>query len=243
MKLNFLGNLSSLKSAFIKETQDGYNNMLLMDCGDSAVQGIKKTGVLDDVDLVILFLSHQHPDHIGGVPYLIKKCKNDGIDLAFLLSSYGTQRKQILHELTKKHNVPSTKIETIASSHAASLMGFHDIDYDILHHNVKTQTTALIMKKKTIGGYKKTIFAADHNSKAFIKKVIQDQNLEDLYTDCTKKHNDSHTVHFPFNRLTQIVPPDIRHKVTLMHGSCDLYERARIAGFNTADQFIYERPW
>ncbi|GAA0936165.1 MBL fold metallo-hydrolase [Nonomuraea longicatena] len=48
----------------------GADGALLIDCGASALSGLKRLG-LDPGDVAVVAVSHLHGDHFGGLPYLI----------------------------------------------------------------------------------------------------------------------------------------------------------------------------
>jgi len=249
MKLQFLGcgtkmkgkpNLWGNNSAFLKVQQPGSTNMLLLDCGGKTKEVIRQTGVLSGVDQLVLFITHGHPDHMNQAGYLIDACKKREINFGLMLSPFADSRAQVLDALERR-KVKMGKIAEAKPHDVEAKMGL-GLDFRLInHHGEAIQSTALVMKKHTIRDCCKTIYATDHNDERFIKEVIQDNQLEMLYTDCTEKDGKGNGSHLPFSRLCELVPDrDTRRKICLMHMTAGLPELGRRHGFLTADEMIID---
>jgi ribonuclease BN (tRNA processing enzyme) len=73
VRVRFLGSGDAFSSGGRLQTcfhLEGGNEPLLIDCGASALAGLKREG-LDPADIGFVALSHLHGDHFGGLPWLI----------------------------------------------------------------------------------------------------------------------------------------------------------------------------
>lgn len=79
--LNFLGNGSCFNTKFgntsayyIDETffkEGNMRTLTLFDCGESVFERIKEKNILENIDLVRIFITHTHTDHIGSLSSFI----------------------------------------------------------------------------------------------------------------------------------------------------------------------------
>ena len=224
-------------SAFFKNhTKDG-TNMCLFDCGGrNANRIIKKARVLDNVRRLFVGISHAHPDHFDGLDQLLDECNTRNILTGIIQVPFSGQQKDIMNALTN-FGLKRRRLVLVRGHEIAPLMGIHDMEFDLLEHDPRAQTTAFIMKNKNpiTGKITETTFAADHCDSRFIRRQVENRQTELVYTDCTG--NDGRTTHFSFNKLCRLVPPQFRQKFVLMCMTRKVPQTGKAAGFLTADQF------
>lgn len=76
MRFAFLGTSGAVASATRDTTSllfDGGSGGVLIDCGGSPVQRLRRLGV-DPLTLTHVVITHIHPDHAYGLPALVQSC-------------------------------------------------------------------------------------------------------------------------------------------------------------------------
>lgn len=68
-----LGNTSAYFK--FKPYKDSPICMVLFDCGNTVPNEIMKNDILDDVDKLLIIITHMHGDHVGGLPTLLDYCR------------------------------------------------------------------------------------------------------------------------------------------------------------------------
>lgn len=246
MDTKFLWPYSDSSMAFTKEENDG-TNMLLLDFGERIGQRLEETKTLDGVKRVIAFGTHIHRDHISGVQQLKHACEKSGAKLMFLMPDIKRQRRQLytaLITLGMKH------IKEISADEVADMLNLQSIDFEAIDHNpmnpsalgdkyARVDTTALIMQTKEQDERNKIVYAADNNDKPFVKSVLRDKALKELFLDMTfKKHGLG--VHFTLKKIEKIanafeLGAEDRQRIIGMHFlSKDLPAKVKEAGFGVA---------
>lgn len=248
MRLHFLGcgtkgliHSNGNNSALII-TQNQGNNMLLMDCGGNTDKAIERTNILGDIDNVVAFFSHTHPDHMNKVVYLLEECRRRKINFRFLLPtdrSAGSPYEELMEELTDNYKIRARDLKELWPHRVAAMMNLDGITMETIKHGAGN-STALILKQRPFGDKVRTdtVYATDHNDEEFIERMIRsERTLEHLYTDSTDCAGSQE--HMTFNKLRELIPLRLRSRVTLMHmNSNQLSFRAQWEGFNTADDLL-----
>lgn len=232
-KLSFLGRGSAFNvkegntSAFVKNE----NAILLIDCGENIFERIILKNLLDNVEDVFILITHLHPDHVGSLGSLIFYCyymKNirlnilyeDTYSLTRLLKLQGASTSQFnifsSKEAMNLNKFGITKIEAIETEHTPEIESFgYKIDF----------SEGL-----------RILYLGDINSiNNCIIQEIKDGYYSEVYLDtCLKDFK--HNPHLSIDRLSKLVPKDIRAKVYCMHyDSDDLIPKIIGEGFNAVE--------
>ena len=249
-KLRFLGcgkNLQDIDdarlyentSAFIKAENDG-TNMLLIDCGKSVIEANKHTGVLSDVDRLILHITHTHHDHVGGVPELVRLCEDSEIDLSLLDTQMNNARRY--RKIMAYHGLD--KLKKTSARDAADMLCLRDIQFQSLNHynqdlkKYDYHTIGLVIDNEIA-------YLSDHYDPAvmeFFINALRNKTIKQVCTDTTEMPVGYAKGHLPFELLCAICPEwELRSGVTTMHMDGNISTTAKSENFRTADQFLYKR--
>jgi len=233
-------------SALLTAENDG-NNMLLIDGGAKAISRLERLRLLEreEIDRIAFFPTHSHGDHIckEGIEKLFDLCYHARIALGLVQSGYKTHDDYMLELFSTYGNINKSQVPLVSLDETRDMLNLKDITAtEILHYRKdnynyfpwREKSVALEFTKETEKGDRKVVYATDHNDPDFVKSVLRDQNVSQLFTDVSDQPYRISTSHISFDELKRIVPEKDRKRVTTMHMPPPVVERCIKAGFNTA---------
>jgi len=252
MDVKFLNPYSTCTAAFVKEENDGVNTLLL-DFGDKIGRELARTQLAEGTKRFIAFGTHTHQDHIGGIQDVAAHCEKHGAKLMFLLPDIRRQRNQMCAALGA---LGMGKVETTTPAEVADWLNIKSIGFDAMAHNSvnidlntlsgreRIDTTALIMTTKG-AGRNKIIYASDNDDKKFVRSVLKDKALLQLFLEVTfAKHGLK--VHQTLQKLEKIAKElglgdEMKKRIVAMHFRAkSLPERVKQAAYSAATDRVYE---
>lgn len=214
MGLKFLGTGSAFNteygnnSAYYKQG----NILLLIDCGETVFAEIQKRDLLEGVDHLFITITHLHSDHIGSLSSLILYCHYllDIKPVVFypdnsintILSSMDVVKDTMYtHEANEKLVIQELGIALVLdeTEHVKNMKSYYVVIQDIL-------------------GFKCNIYySGDTNTiNETDLKFLNNGFFRYFYQD-TSSFDYEGNVHLSFEKLKELVDPDMRHRVWCMH--------------------------
>lgn len=205
-------------------------SMILIDCGGTVFDRLKKSGLLSDITNLHIIITHTHPDHVGSLGDLIFYCYYklkvkpiiyfpENTVLMKLFSVVGVKENQYNLKTSMKNqvwdkNLGDYIIEFFPSSHTKSIpaFGFY-----------------LTIDKKNI------YYSGDSNKipKGVMEK-LKSEEVHIVYQDTTSI-DFVKTGHMSFKSLCDTIDVSLRHRVYCMHLDENLDNELILnAGFNIA---------
>jgi ribonuclease BN (tRNA processing enzyme) len=161
MKLHILGCGDAFcsggrnQSSYLVEAAD---RLFLMDCGPTTLLAMKRAGV-DPRRLDLVFLSHLHGDHFGGLPflfisYLYEHPRDKPLHIA---GPAGSDEKVVeLYRLMYGGDVPPTRFHILQPDRADVIEGIHVFPFRVPH-----QVHAISLGLKITYAGKQILFSGD----------------------------------------------------------------------------------
>lgn len=228
--LSFLGRGSAFNteegntSAYIKHG----DKLLLIDCGESIFERIKRKGLLESSKEITILITHLHSDHVGSLSSLIFYC---------------------YYILNKKVSIIYPSPYALKS--LLSIMNNKDNMYNLIESNENTRISLGDMEIMPVKashsnemycyGYfiyydNKTIYySGDSNIiEENTLNLFRNGKIDELYQDtCYPDYKGSG--HLSINKLSNLIPENLREKVYCIHiDANELIEEATKLGFNIA---------
>ncbi len=217
MLLNFIGNGSAFNvtngntSAFYREG----DKFLLLDCGETVMERIIKSKLLDGVNKIYIANTHLHGDHAGSLSsFIYYSFYAKGIVPRIVASDYPLKDKELATFLqfsgTNK-NFYSFCGENLENE----FWGIKSLKYNKVSHDNKI--TASYAINITMADGKKIYFSGDTNDFEYIKAVGNAlREGDEFYCDtCFAEYEGN--VHCNIHRLAQAIPEEKRGQVYSMH--------------------------
>lgn len=235
MELKFLGRGAAFNpkegnnSAYFIEN----NQLFLIDCGENIFERLIESGLLNDINVINLMITHTHSDHIGSLGTLVTY-------------SYYTLRKP-LNIIMKKGAKHLSSIEKILDGFGCvskmykfvdevqfdnKFASFQSIRYMETSHCDELNCYGLLFT--TTNGL--VYYSGDTKEIENVKKLIASgQNIDKLYIEVTTA-NFLGNVHLYIGVLKEQIPEEFKSKVFCMHVNNDqCIEEAKNSGFNVVE--------
>lgn len=223
--LNFIGIGSCFNTEFGNNAAYHFDSkkksLLLMDCGESIFERIRKLKLLEKAEDINILITHMHTDHVGSLPSLIFFCQfARGIKPTIVYPE-----KEVLEQfLTIAGNEPKTyqlvqpaecekiQIEAIKQQHSKFISAYGYV-------------LELGGKKVYYSGDTKTIDQS-------IMQAFKDGEFDEFYQDVSRYETPAH---MNIETLSRIFDEEERKRITCMHFDDEITrQKAESLGFNIA---------
>ena len=149
------GNGGRNQSGYLVEAAD---RLFLLDCGPTTLLAMKKAG-FDPRRLDVIFLSHLHGDHFGGLPfffisYLYENPRDKPLDIAGPPGS--EERVSELFQLMYGGDLPTTRFHILQPDRVDFIAGIHVLPFRVPH-----QLHAISLGLKVSYEGKQILFSGD----------------------------------------------------------------------------------
>ncbi len=204
-------------TAYLKDN----NTLLLIDCCEDATKKLKEHNAFENIENIVIAITHTHSDHVAGIgtfiwycnfllnikPKIVSNSKTFEDHLNNLLKLLGVEER--FYEFVNQEElvVDNCKIEMIPTTHTSILECFG------------------VMFTDSCGKY---YYSGDTNDFDNIKKLVNDSNIKKVYCETSWE---SYNAHIDYKLLKTIKS----NKLVLMHfEDVELYKLAKADGFCVA---------
>lgn len=233
LKFIGVGNLENRElgntSAYIKQD----DTMLLIDCGTLTFQRILELEVLEDVKNVFIAITHNHPDHIGGLASLIyyltlKKHIRPSI---IVPNEDESSQSGNLIDFLEIQGIPMSDFDIVEDKQVKIFENLTSFSYAYINHCENLDSFAIEMQFDD----RKVYYVGDNNDENYLQMILNNLEENDLiYTDCSLG---DYNVHISLQDLANIFPEEKRKQVYCMHfADYQVVEEAKRLGFNVAEK-------
>ena len=236
MKLKFVGT----GSAFSSETNNSAyfinnNNLFLIDCGETVFPVLKKSGVLEKVDNIYVFITHTHSDHIGSLSSLIYYVYYAFNKKLHILTSKEYEIEKDINTLLTLNGNNNDQYEFVDKNIIKDKMGLESINlYNVRHVPELKSYAVRFLYKNNDDKLESIVFTGDTCDEEFIVQALKDKYLTKIYSDISLHGYP----HLSFERAVEIFNP-YKDKVVFMHlESPFIKNRLERLGFEYAKQSV-----
>lgn len=225
MEIRFLGVGAAFNPA-LGNTNAWFLNgedFFLIDCGESAFAHLRDLPEMRAARHVFVLITHMHADHVGSlgslISFLYVKSKQPATvvhpDQAIvrLLDLVGVSRPAYTYEPVLNH--PRVRAEAVEVSHVPDMRCYGYLLDD---------------------GLEKVFYGGDSNAvpEQIIAQMSQG-SLDRVYQDTSCQPSATHCA---LDRLAEMIPASLRHKVVCMHFDEDCRDAVRATGFAVAQESL-----
>ncbi|MFC4410599.1 MBL fold metallo-hydrolase [Chungangia koreensis] len=215
--------------AFIKKD----NVLFMIDCGSSTFERLQRAKLLEGVDTVHILMTHTHPDHIGSLGDLIFYGYYVMGEFAKPSIHVYAPEKLKVREILRLMAVKDEQYGYYVGNQG-EIMGIAYEAFDV-PHVPELNAYAYLLE---IDG-ERIYYSGDCSE---IPSVIMDKfqsgEIDAFYQD-TSKLDYPGNVHLSLNKLTELIPEELRGKVYCMHLDNQFDpEEAKGLGFNVVEAVI-----
>lgn len=216
------------------------NHLLLIDCGELIFDKIMNINLLNDVNKVDILITHLHSDHIGSLSnliYYLYFIKNITPTITFPVKTDIVEYLQIQGNILDVHyklntnpiNIMGIEIKPNSTSHYTV---FKDVLTGEVSNCLSNENKTVKNAFNSFGYYLKSKDVSIYYSGDSNELNVDLSKVDIVYQDCSVVDKEDFP-HLTFNKLLQIVKPEDRHKIHLMHiDSYDIFDMASKHGFN-----------
>ncbi|MBQ8749007.1 MAG: ribonuclease Z [Clostridia bacterium] len=235
MELKFIGTGSAFSddvnnSAYLIKN----GNMFLIDCGETVFATLKKSGLLDKVENLYVFITHTHSDHIGSLSSLIHYMYYIRQKQVSILVDENYEIKEDINTLLKINGNSNEQFNFENFEKVGILLGLKSISICEVKHSLNLKSYALRLEEIVNGKTESIVFTGDTCDEEFILKSLQDEYLKKIYVDVSVYGG----VHLQLDRALHILK-NYKDKVVFMHIENGFVKnRLQSEGFSYAVQDI-----
>ncbi len=211
-------------SAYIKRDRC----LLLIDASESSTEKLVSLGVLNEkLDEVVIFITHTHADHIGGLGTLIWYCnfelnikpkifsnsESHENTISSILTLLGVKNKH--YEFTNDNYLPTPNI------HIEAIKTTHTPELECYSLRIKDDEEEIF-------------YTGDTNDIDLVKRMAKDKNISKIYCEIS---TDNYPAHIYYEDLKDI---EEKEKFVLMHfNSMEAYKKIKNENiFNLAEETL-----
>lgn len=247
--LKFIGRGSAFNvkegntSAYIKDK----DTLLLIDCGESVFKEIQEKKLLDDINNIIILITHLHSDHVGSLSSLIFYCYyikkiipiiyfEDYRNIVNLLLLQGNIEGKHYDIIRREVINDSIKIESVHSSHVSLYKDtYRGKVYEDYIRSCRDESIFDSYGYYIYYNDKKIYYSGDNNLIQYHDELRDIEGIDEWYQDtCLVDYKNN--VHLSLRELCEDIDKEYRHKVYCMHIDCDeLIVKAKENGFNVVE--------
>ena len=230
MKIKFLGVGSGLSTG-LGNTSFVVNDKVLVDCGFTVPEALKKYDLLDKIEAVII--THIHSDHVGGLEmlgfynYFVRK---ERIELTappkLLKPLWKNCLKGGMRHIQNQHGAPLKA--TLSTYFDAATSRGHALGKSVVQEYLvfRFNTTPHVPEKES---YCLSIEDSSRTRQAknghlvYYSSDTSSVNVEEIkdhaltFHDCQLFHTGKGDVHTSYKRLLKEVPDELKNRVWLVH--------------------------
>jgi ribonuclease BN (tRNA processing enzyme) len=210
------------QSAYLIQATD---RLFLLDCGATSLLAMKKLG-FDSGRLDIIFLSHLHGDHFGGLPfffieYLYEKPREKPLHVA---GPMGTEEKArgifdlMYGKGTKDRDLTTTRFHVLEPGRTSTIQGIEVFPFRVPH-----QVNEISLALKISYNGKHILFSGDSAwTDAFLEHA---QGVDVFICECTYYDRETSS-HMSYLQLREQLPRLGCPRIILTHMGSDMLARS-----------------
>lgn len=215
--------------AFIRKQR----SVLLIDCGGTVFQRLQELDLLNDIEQLHIIITHTHPDHVGSLGDIIFYAYYILHMKPIIIFPEPKLLMQFLECVGVTTTMYELKNDYELTPNDWSFMGA-SLKLIRVPHVDTIPAFAFILK---LDG-KCIYYSGDTNNvPGEIIEMLRNGELDTIYQDTSGLDYDGN-VHLSFEKLVDLIPPELRSKVYCMHHDQPLdLQRVKGCGFNCVEKY------
>ena len=235
MQLRFLGRGAAFypqegnTAAYLREG----DRLLLLDCGESVFSEIIQRKILEGVREIWIAVSHLHCDHCGSLGSLALYCASAlGVRAHILLPEGDERYEREIRTLLTLNGVAEGQVLYTSEKDITGFRDFSSMRFCKTRHAPGMNCYSFAFETPEGGVFYTADTSTDEGLKAF---MAAHPNFEHIYAETMDVEQSP--VHLPLNRLAEVIEPELRPRVTVMHLNSERCGQAAAAlGFRVAER-------